>query len=186
MIVGIMSDSHGDAALTAASLELLEAHGAEKFFHCGDICGDQVLAEMAGYDCIFTWGNCDDPTTTLRNFIETIGLPWPQRPIRIVLDGKRIALYHGHESDFESAQLEPGLDYIFYGHTHKCRDHRENGCRLINPGALKHVAAPTVALLDLETGKLRFFQVGVEDKEDLSPNGRRPLMRHTNGERRAQ
>ncbi len=179
MIVGIMSDSHGDAKMTAAAIELMEAHGAEKIFHCGDICGDRVLAEMAGHDCVFTWGNCDEPTTTLRSFIETIGLPWPNRPIRIVLDGKRIALYHGHEADFASAPDEPGLDYVFYGHTHKHADDRRNGCRLINPGALKYVSAPTIALLDLKTDTLRFYQVGVEEKEHLSPNGRRPLMRHS-------
>lgn len=159
MIVGIMSDSHGDAAATALAVRLLLDRGAKKLFHCGDICGENVLAELANHDCTFVWGNCDHPTPALRSYVAALGLPCPSGPQRCVLSGKHIALYHGHERGFHRASEESGLAYIFYGHTHRRSDREENGCRLINPGALHRANVRTVALLDLRTGSLSFLAI---------------------------
>ncbi len=159
MLVGIMSDSHGDALATRQAVELLRRHRVEKIFHCGDICESSVLDALAGCDCAFVWGNCDRPSPLLRDYVATLGLPWPEPPVRLSLDGKRIALYHGHESDFDSAAHELGLDYLFFGHAHALIDCRVNACRLINPGALSRVAVKTVALLDLTTDDLRFLRL---------------------------
>ncbi len=160
MIIGIMSDSHGDAEVTARAVELLERHGAEKLLHCGDICSEGVLDELAGHDCTFVWGNCDEPDEMLRGYVATLGLPWPEWPIRIEIDGKRLGLCHGHEHGFITARREAGLDYLFHGHTHSASDYRENGCRIINPGALHRADPLTVAILDLETDELTFFDAG--------------------------
>jgi len=157
MIIGIMADSHGDAESTARAVTLLEQLGAEKLFHCGDICGESVLDELAGRDCTFAWGNCDQPDEALRHYVATLGLAWPQWPIRVEIDGKRIGMCHGHENGFITARREPGLDYLFHGHTHSPSDYQENGCRVINPGALHRAEPPTVATLDLATDELRFF-----------------------------
>lgn len=70
MIVGIMSDSHGDAAATARAVALLKSLGAEHYIHCGDVCGENVLAEMAGYAFTFVWGNCDDVSPAIRKYVE--------------------------------------------------------------------------------------------------------------------
>jgi hypothetical protein len=159
MLVGIMSDSHGDAAATAQAVALLTRRGARKLFHCGDLCGRAVLDELAGHDCTFVWGNCDAPSPVLRRYVAALGLSWPRCPASAAVDGKTIAVYHGHEPAFAKASQEPGLDYIFYGHTHKCADHHENGCRFINPGALHRASVRTVALLDLETDALTFLRI---------------------------
>lgn len=159
MLVGIMSDSHGDAAATATAVKILLHRGATKLFHCGDICGENVLAELAGHDCTFVWGNCDQPTNTMRQFVATLGLTWPRRPQQTTLCDRQIALFHGHEPDFSRFPREPSPSFIFYGHTHRCSDHRENGCRLINPGALYRADVRTVALLDLESDHLSFFSI---------------------------
>ena len=157
MIIGIMADSHGDAEATARAIEILERGGAEKILHCGDICSEGVLDELAGRDCVFVWGNCDQPSETLRHYVATLGLPWPQWPIRLEIDGKRVGLFHGHEHGFITARREPGLDYLFHGHTHRPSDSRENGCRIINPGALYRADPHTVALLNIETDELTFL-----------------------------
>lgn len=159
MRVGIMSDSHGDAVATRAAIELLTAHGAEHFFHCGDICGDNVLAELAGHPCTLVWGNCDDPSPLARKFVESLELPWPRQPVRVELAGKRIAVYHGHERGFGAAVDEDGLDYLFHGHTHKRSDHRVGHCRVINPGALYRANPLTCAVLDLKSDELQFLQI---------------------------
>jgi putative phosphoesterase len=157
MLVGILSESHGDAEATARAIAILERRGAQKLFHCGDICGEHVLAELAGHDCTFVWGNCDSPAPSMRGYVASLGLSWPTHPVRVELCGKRIGLYHGHEREFRAAMDEPGLDYIFFGHTHECCDRRDNGRRLINPGALQGRGARTIATLDLATEVVQFL-----------------------------
>ncbi len=159
MIVGIMSDSHGDAAATAKAVALLKAVGAEHFFHCGDVCGENVLAEMAGNPFTFVWGNCDDVSPAIRTYVEALGLSWPKRDTRIELAGKRIAVYHGHEPGFAAAAGGKGLDYLFYGHTHRYADARRGSCRMINPGALYRARPRTCARLDLGSGELRVLRI---------------------------
>ena len=159
MLVGIMSDSHGDAAMTAKAVELLTQRGAKKLFHCGDICGQDVLAEFAGHDVVFVWGNCDEPAAAWRTYVTDLGLPWPEPPVRVEIGGKRIAVCHGHEKGFATVTDDPTLDYLFHGHTHRHADHRKGRCRVINPGALYRASIKTVATLDLLRNDLRFWCV---------------------------
>src|SRR5438876_9166714 len=112
MIVGIMSDSHGDAGATARAVALLEAQGAEALFHCGDVCSESVLEELAGRKAWFVWGNCDDLSAMKKSYVvDSLGLPWPAGGVRVNLDGNQIAMYHGHESEFRRAFEDPALDY---------------------------------------------------------------------------
>ncbi len=159
MRIGIMSDSHGDAAITADAVELLLERGASKLFHCGDLVGDQVLDVLAGHDCIFVWGNCDAPQPATRRYVEDIGLSWPAPGKVIHVAGQRIGIYHGHEPAFAVAARSGEYDYLFHGHTHEYRDVIEHGCRVINPGALYRARVHTVACLDLAGGKLELLRV---------------------------
>ena len=159
MLVGIMSDSHGDAAATAVAVSLLEGLGAEHFFHCGDICSISVLDELAGRPCTFVWGNCDDVTPSLKKYVRTLGLPWPEAHTRVELAGRRIALFHGHEPAFPDATNDNGIDYLFHGHTHLYADRRIGKFRVINPGALHRANPRTCALLDLLTDELRILRI---------------------------
>jgi len=159
MILGILSDSHGDAVRTERAFALLEANGARKFFHCGDICGEGVLDVMSGRDCTFVWGNCDCESALLTRYVKSIGLTPPTLPIRETHAGKIIAAYHGHERDFDTFVTAPDGDYMFHGHTHRPEDRRVGRCRIINPGALHRAPVHTVALLDLESDELRFLDV---------------------------
>ncbi len=167
MLIGIMSDSHGDAKITAKAVALLEARGARAFFHCGDICELRVLDELAGRDALFVWGNCDRPTPAARRYVQALGLPWPGFPVTRKVADRRIALFHGHEPEFAAARRMPDADYILYGHTHEYADDLVDGCRFINPGALYRAAVHSVALLDCARDELTFLQV--ETGETLRP-----------------
>lgn len=159
MLIGILSDSHGDAAATGAAVRLLEQLGAVHLVHCGDLCGEQVLDELAGHRCTFVWGNCDLPGPTLRRYVQRLGLPWPEAPVILEFDGKRIAVFHGHERMFAAAADRDDLDYVLYGHTHKYADRRIGRIRFINPGALYRARIKTVALLNLKTDQLEFLRL---------------------------
>jgi predicted phosphodiesterase len=75
------------------------------------------------------------------------------------LDGNRIGVFHGNESQFAKAYKDAKLDYLFFGHTHRQYDGFSGEMRMINPGALYRVRAATVALLDLKTDDLEFIEV---------------------------
>jgi putative phosphoesterase len=159
MLVGIMSDSHGDAEATARAVQLLTQRGARKLFHCGDIGGQDVLAELAGHDVVFVWGNCDEPAGHWRSYVHNLGLPWPKPPVRVEIDGKRIAVFHGHEPHFAAAADDPALDYLFHGHSHRYADHHHGRCRVINPGALYRASVKTVATLELLRDDPHFWRI---------------------------
>ena len=167
MLVGIMSDSHGDAVATARAVDLLRRLGAKKLFHCGDICSDSVLAELADDDCTFVWGNCDDATPAVRRFVDALDLDWPEMPVEVEIEGKRIGLRHGHEPGFNFHPPTAGLDYLFHGHTHELSHYRDNGCRVISPGALHRVSVKTVATLDLDTDELRYYCIDTGKEVDV-------------------
>lgn len=173
-LIGIMSDSHGDVQATARAVRLLLDRGATALIHCGDICGMSVLAELAGHDSLFVWGNCDEPAAAWQPYVAALGLPWPTRPVRRVLHQRRVAVYHGHETAFRRELRDLGGDYIFYGHSHQRADHCENGCRLINPGALHRADIRTVALVDLQSGARSFLAIddGREVPVPSTPAGR--------------
>ncbi len=157
MVIGILSDTHGDAGAARWAVELLERNGATALFHCGDVCGEGVLDALAGHRAYFVWGNCDDTSPAMRRYVEAVGLSLPTAPLRLELAGKRIAMCHGHESSCEAVLSEAGLDYFFHGHTHVREDRRANGIRIVNPGALYRARVKTVATLDLTTDQLIFW-----------------------------
>lgn len=159
MRLGILSDPHGNAAMVHRALVLLDARGAEAFILCGDIGGLNVLEELVGRRCWFVWGNTDCPDPTWRAQVESMGLPWPNGPLELRLEGKRIGVFHGNEKEFVKACERADRDYLLFGHTHRRHDSRSGGMRIINPGALHRVRVPTVALLDLRTDDLEFIEV---------------------------
>ncbi len=177
MILGILSDTHGERERTAHAIRGLRTAGAEIFAHCGDVGGAAVLDELAGLDIHIVCGNTDCPDSTMVEYAAglglRVGLP---SPVRFTLDGRNIALFHGHERAFEelidvlieTRQFPPGFepcDYVLHGHTHIARALRLGPVRVINPGALHRAPRYTVATLDMATGALDYWQLGHSDGE---------------------
>ena len=159
MLIGLLSDSHGDAAAVRRAFELLDELGAEAFFHCGDVGGQSVLDQFVGRRIWFVWGNTDWAGPGTKTFLETTGLPLPRVPLRVRLAGKAIAMCHGHERAFVKLSRSPDCDYLLSGHTHVRSDTRVGSCRLINPGALRRARPKTVATVDLARDALTFHEI---------------------------
>jgi len=161
LLVGILSDSHGQQLLVRQVMALFDSLGVEHVIHCGDIGGTEVFDELAGRRCTFVWGNMDQPTGGLAAYLKTVGLEAPaQPPARLTLDGKTFAVFHGHESQLDKAIGKLQVDYLLHGHTHIPRDERIGRTRVINPGALHRAARKTVAILDTQTDGLSYRDVG--------------------------
>jgi len=142
------------------ALSLFDEHGVEQVIHCGDVCGVAVFDEMVGRRCHFVWGNMDDRGGGIEAYLAETGLhPPAEIPLRLTIDGKRFAVFHGHESAAREMERLEDVDYILHGHTHKRRDERVGSVRIINPGALYRAANKTVAILDPSTDELTFHEI---------------------------
>jgi putative phosphoesterase len=158
MRIGILSDTHDRLDRTRYAVELLRTSGAEVLIHCGDITGPEVVAACAVLPCYFTFGNNDaDNVPALRSAIAEAGavcLGWGDE---VTLAGKRVAVTHGHMHADVRRLLAAAPDYLLSGHSHFASDRRDGPTRRINPGALYRAGEYTVALLDLASDRVTFF-----------------------------
>lgn len=170
MILGILSDTHGQWRRTADAVRLLDRLGAEALIHCGDVGSADVLAELAGRRAWVVAGNTDVPDAPYFGGPDWPGITLGEGPLRVEADGRRLVVFHGHETAFESlwrdlienrAQPEDfaGSEYVLHGHTHVPAALRLGAVRVINPGALHRAPRYTVATLDLAADRVRFWEV---------------------------
>ena len=160
MLIGILSDSHNHREPVRRAMALFDLLGVVKIIHCGDVGGTGVFDELVGRDLTFVWGNTDCPDAGLLAYLETVGIPAPDRvPTHLMLGGKAFVVYHGHEPGFEEAERSLDVDYILHGHSHLVRDDRRGKTRIINPGALHRARRKTVATLDVAGDQLTFHDV---------------------------
>lgn len=158
MQLGILSDSHGHADRTRRAIEALQAAGATRFLHCGDVETEQVLDQLAGLDAHVVFGNCD-PARPLARYAERLGLQVHHPMGRMEVDGRTLAFTHGDDPDLMQAAIDEGADFLLHGHTHVRADRQVEATRVINPGALHRANPFTVALLVPATGELRWITV---------------------------
>ena len=159
MLIGLLSDSHGRAAVTARAVALLREHGAQMLIHLGDIETESVIDELAGHAAHIVFGNCDWDPASLTRYAGFLGVMVDDPMGRIEVAGKQIAYTHGHREHLMRCALDEQVDYLIHGHTHRIRDERIGPVRVINPGALFRAARYTAALLDPASDRLRIIEV---------------------------
>ncbi|MGE5612462.1 MAG: metallophosphoesterase [Bacillota bacterium] len=166
MLIGILSDTHDNTAVTAAAVDLLKRRGAEYFLHCGDVGSCLVLDYLAGLPAAFVWGNCDSGRVELQRYAEKLGITCCGAFGDLTLDGKRVALMHGDDYRLKQRLLrEQEYDYLCQGHTHVPQDIRVGRIHVINPGALHRARPRTLGLLDTAKGAVEILRV--EEDEGL-------------------
>lgn len=161
--VGLVSDSHGQAARTRAAVEVLMAQGVQVLLHLGDVCSMTVLDALAGLegqcDVRVVFGNCDHDWRGLAEYARFLGIK-VDHPVGRIRVGKDLIVFaHGDDVAHVRSALRDGVRYFCHGHTHEARDLRENATRIINPGALHRSASYTVALLEPATDRLVWIPV---------------------------
>lgn len=160
MRLGILADTHDELARTRRAVAVLRDAGAEALVHCGDLASVPVVEACSAPPLWFVFGNHDaDSVPELRRAAADLGavcLGWGG-----VLDlaGKRIGVAHGHLTMDVRRVLADRPEFLFTGHAHFPSDAIVDSVRRINPGALHRADAFTVALLELQAGKLRFLSV---------------------------
>jgi putative phosphoesterase len=157
--IGIVSDTHNETGRTGRAVGKLAALGAQVFIHCGDLTSSSIVHLFEGRPAYFVLGNCDEDERAIRAAIEAISGHFLGHGGVIELDGRSIAVTHGHLDRERSRLLRLSPNYLFSGHSHVSDDHREGVSRLINPGALHRAARWTVATLDLISDTLEYVEV---------------------------
>jgi putative phosphoesterase len=143
--IGLIADTHGllrpDVHRALAGVELI--------LHAGDVCGDEILDELALIAPVqAVRGNCDEPSE--RRLSERLELE---------LGGVRIHVSHGHELGRPGAARVAAAydaDVCVYGHTHRQLIERVDGRLVVNPGAAGHRRfdlVPSVAILTITGGR---------------------------------
>lgn len=158
-IIGILSDSHGRAAITQRAVNLLIERGATMLIHLGDIERIEVIDALAGHNAHLVFGNTDWDERSMTTYAETLGIAVDHPIGRLTVDGKTIAFTHGDNATLVREALSDGVDYLLHGHTHQMRDERAGSTRLINPGALFRAARYTAALLEPAADRLEFVDI---------------------------
>lgn len=157
--IGILSDSHGRAAITQRAVNLLIERGATMLIHLGDIERIEVIDALAGHEAHLVFGNTDWDERSMTTYAESLGIAVDHPAGRLTVDGKSIAFTHGHDAGIVRKALADGVDYLLHGHTHQVRDERQGGTRIINPGALFRAARYTAALLDPAGDRLEVIEI---------------------------
>jgi len=165
MLLGILSDSHDNAASMKAGIDLLRQRGAAYVIHCGDVVSAHMLDYLAGIPAAFVFGNCDWDRAALQRYAEQVGVQCFGKAGQVELAGRRIAFTHGDDPKLRQRILaDDRPDYLLSGHTHVRADVRHGPTRLINPGALQRATEKTVALLDLAADTLEFLVVTTDPR----------------------
>jgi len=158
MLIGILSDSHGEITRTRKAMQQLADGGCTKFIHLGDVEIIEVLDELIGFDVTLVFGNCDWGVRLHEHAVQ-VGIDVRDGADVISVDGKHIAFLHGHDERKYYGFLDDGVDYLLHGHSHEKRDEMVGKTRCINPGALHRAAVYTVAVLDTCEDTLVFLEV---------------------------
>lgn len=143
-VIGLISDTHG--------LLRPEVHraltGVDLILHAGDVCGDDILDELALIAPVeAVYGNCDYP-----------GDPRLSQSLERLFDGVLVHVSHGHELGRPKAEqllARYDADVIVYGHTHQQLIHHDGDRLVINPGAAgprRFDLVPSVARLTIADG----------------------------------
>jgi putative phosphoesterase len=143
--IGLIADTHGllrpDVHRALAGVSLI--------LHAGDVCGDEILDELALIAPVqAVFGNCDYPDD-----------PRLVERLDIDLGGLRVHVSHGHELGRPGAATVAAAydaDVCVYGHTHRQLIERVGERLVINPGAAgprRFDLEPSVAVLTIAGGR---------------------------------
>jgi len=166
-VLGLLSDSHGNAIRTAHAVALLVDAGADMLIHLGDINSTSVIDALVTFlpgtteqvETRIVFGNTDWDADAMGHYATGLGIRVDHPAGRIEAEGKTIAFTHGHLDSVMRQAVAEGVDYLLHGHTHEQADNCAGATRIINPGALTRAIRYTVATLRPDSGELTVIEL---------------------------
>ncbi len=134
MLLGLISDSHGDGAAILAAAAVFRRRQVAKIIHLGDDYEDILFLQDEPQEVVAVPGlYCPayrDPAVPNRRRLEIDGL-------RLLLTHSPKRSPHDRPGDGDPEELAREVDLVLYGHTHIPKVHQHNDAWWINPGHLK-------------------------------------------------
>jgi uncharacterized protein len=154
MLIGAVSDTHDNLPLIEKAVKILNERKVGLVLHAGDYVAGFVVPKLAALNCplVGVFGNNDgDHELLKKRFHETKNCTIHDRFAQVTVDGYRIALLHGHETELLSAIINSTyFDAVIHGHSHNSGIERRGKTLALNPGELCGylTGKPTIAILD--------------------------------------
>lgn len=162
MLIGIVSDTHDSIRNFRKAINFFNAKKIDLLIHCGDWVSPFMLELIAELNCkcLAIFGNNEHDRERYFKKIEEMNLniELHDNLFEGEIDGKKIAIFHGHYGHIMKMLLEKDFDVIFTGHTHIPEATNVDKIKVINPGScagiirgLKQQDKFSIALYNTET-----------------------------------
>ena len=166
MIIGLISDTHDCLLLIDKAIKQLNILNVELVLHAGDYISPFVSSSFKQLEAplIGVFGNNDGDRTLLKKKFAELGADIRGRFAIVVVDGIRIALLHGDDTELIRSLLElESHDVLVHGHTHVAKSYRRGRTLVINPGEACGLLSgkPTIAILNTETLDVKTIPLNV-------------------------
>ena len=141
MIIGIISDTHDNITNIMKAFDFLNQQEVSAVLHCGDWVAPFMLDAAKKLNCPVygVFGNNEGDTRPYFEKIKADNLNieissegvWEGE-----LDGKKIAVTHGHQPVILKLLLDSGYDLVATGHTHEPLVEQHGKTLHVNPGSV--------------------------------------------------
>jgi putative phosphoesterase len=159
LIIGLISDTHDNLKAIEKAVKVFNYKGVGIVLHAGDFISPftaRAFKDLKG-QLIGVYGNNDGEKEGLKEAYSKIGAEIKGNFTELVLDGKRIALYHATIQSFLNALVRSrSYDVVIHGHTHNRNIEKIGNTVVVNPGeACGYLTGKgSIAILDLKTRKV--------------------------------
>ena len=165
MLIGAISDSHDNLPLVEKAVQTLNQKNVGLVLHGGDYVAGFVIPKFKQLKCklIGVFGNNDGDHELLKNrFSQAANCTIHGRFAQVTVDGYRIALLHGHETELLKAIIDSGyFNAVIHGHSHNKGIELEGKTLSVNPGELCGylTGKPTIAIIDTAKHEAKIIEL---------------------------
>jgi putative phosphoesterase len=165
MLVGLISDTHDNLPMVEKAVKRLNEEKVCLVLHAGDYVAPFVIPKFKAMNCnlIGVFGNNDGDHELLRKrFNETGNCEVRGRFAEVNVDGFKIALFHGDETELLNALAgRECFDAIVYGHVHVTVARKNGKMLVVSPGEVCGylTGKSTIAVLDTVKREARIIEL---------------------------
>ncbi len=160
MLIGLISDTHDNAALVKKAAKEFKKRKIRAIIHSGDLVAPITLNWLKDFKIYFCLGNSDGDIIAIKEKIESFKGIFLGLGGSFTLDNKKFAVFHGHYPFIlDSLVKSQKFDYVIHGHTHKKANKKIGKTRVINPGCLYRTHDNSIAVLDTKKDEVKFIEL---------------------------
>lgn len=165
MLIGAISDTHDNLPQIEIAIKYLNNQKVELVLHAGDYVAPFVIPKFKQLNCklVGVFGNNDgDHELLKKRFSETTNCALHERFASVEIEGYKIALLHGDETELLKALVDSEhFNAIIHGHSHMKGIQTKGKTIVINPGELCGylTGKSTLAILDTKKHQAEITQL---------------------------